>query len=424
MTRVTARDADLKERAARVIPGGMYGHESTKWLPDEYPQFFSRADGARLWDVDDNEYIDFICAFGPNLLGYNNPKVQAAAARQQALGDTLTGPSAVMVELAERFVGMVSHADWAMFCKNGSDATSTALMVARAHTGRSKIILARGTYHGSHTWNTPVKAGITPEDRANLIYCEYNDPQSLRDAAAEAGTDLAGIFATAFRHEVFRDQALPDPEYAATAREICDETGALLIVDDVRAGFRLARDCSWSTIGVQPDLSAWGKVIANGHPISALLGSDKAREAAQRIFVTGSFWFSAVPMAAACATLAEIRDSDYLERIERIGTALRHGLQQQAASHGYVLRQTGPVQMPQILFEDDPDFRRGFCWTAEAVKRGVYLHPFHNMFICAAHSEDDVRQTLAVTDEAFEALRRREPTLGPVDKLAAFAEMR
>ena len=424
MTHSMTRDAELRERAAQVIPGGMYGHESTKWLPDEYPQFFSRASGARIWDVDDNEYIDFMCAFGPNLLGYNDATIEAAAERQRRLGDTLTGPSAAMVELAERFVALVSHADWAMFCKNGSDATSMALMVARAHTGRSKIIMARGTYHGSHTWNTPIKAGITPEDRANLIYCDYNDPQSLEDAAAQAGGDLAGIFATAFRHEVFRDQALPDPEYAAMARRICDETGALLVVDDVRAGFRIARDCSWSVVGVQPDLSCWGKMIGNGHPISALLGSDKARAAAQKIFVTGSFWFSAVPMAAGCATLDHIRDSDYLERMVRVGTVLRNRLQQQAASHGYTLRQTGPVQMPQILFEEDPDFRRGFCWTAEAVKRGVYLHPFHNMFVCAAHTEDDVTRTLEATDAAFEALRNREPTLGPVEKLAAFAEMR
>lgn len=424
MTRSTTRDDDLKERAAQVIPGGMYGHESVKWLPDEYPQFFSRADGARIWDVDDNEYIDFMCAFGPNLLGYNNAMVEAAAEQQRRLGDTLTGPSAVMVELAERFVGLVSHAEWAMFCKNGSDATSMALVIARAHTGRGKIIMARGAYHGSHTWNTPVKAGIMPEDRANMIYCEYNDPESLEDAVNRAGGDLAGIFATPFRHEVFHDQSLPNADYAAAARRICDETGALLIVDDVRAGFRLARDCSWSTVGVNPDLSCWGKVIGNGYPISALLGSEKVRAAAQKIFVTGSFWFSAVPMAAGCATLAHVRDSDYLERIERTGTALRNGLQQQAASHGYVLRQTGPVQMPQILFEDDPDFRRGFCWTGEAVKRGVYFHPFHNMFMCAAHTEDDVRRTLAATDEAFEALRKREPTLGPVAKLAVFAEMR
>ena len=424
MTRITAKDAALRERAQKVIPGGMYGHESTKWLPDEFPQFFARASGARLWDVDDNEYIDYMCAFGPNLFGYGNPKIDAAAAAQQACGDTLTGPSAVMVELAEKFVALVTHAEWAMFCKNGSDANSTALVIARAHTGRGKVLVARGAYHGSQPWNTPVKAGIMPEDRAHMIYYEYNSAESLEAAVRQAGGDLAGIFATPFRHEVFHDQAMPDLEYATTARRICDETGALLIVDDVRAGFRLARDCSWSTIGVHPDLSTWGKVIANGHPLSALLGSEKVRGAAQSVFVTGSFWFSAVPMAAAVATLSEIASSDYLEHIQRVGASLRSGLQQQAAAHGYVLKQTGPVQMPQVLFEDDPDFRRGFCWTAEAVKRGVYLHPFHNMFICAAHTEADVRRTLEVTDDAFAALRKAEPSLGPVAKLAAFAEMR
>ncbi len=424
MTLSRTEDAKLKERAEKVIPGGMYGHESTRWLPDEYPQFFSRAKGARLWDVDDQEYIDYMCAFGPNLLGYGNEKIDSAASAQQARGDTLTGPSAAMVELAEKFVSLVSHADWAMFCKNGSDATSMAIVVARAHTGRGKIMVAKGAYHGSALWNTPVKSGIMPEDRANMVYYDYNSAQSLEEAFKSASGDVAGLVATPFRHEVFNDQVLPNLDFAMTARRLCDESGAVLIVDDVRAGFRLARDCSWSLIGIEPDLSCWGKVIANGYPISALLGSEPFRKAAQGIFVTGSFWFSAVPMAAGVATLTEIASSDYLERMETIGTALRHGLQQQASAYGFVLKQTGPVQMPQILFEDDPDFRIGFCWTAEAVRRGIYLHPFHNMFICGAHTEEDVRKTLDATDGAFEALKKRLPTLGPVEKLAAFAEMR
>jgi glutamate-1-semialdehyde 2,1-aminomutase len=188
----------------------------------------------------------------------------------------------------------------------------------------------------------------------------------------------------------------------------------------VRAGFRLARDCSWSLVGVQPDLSAWGKVLANGYPISALLGSEKAREAAQRIFVTGSFWFSAVPMAAAIATLDEIKLSDYLERIEASGRMLREGLSAQAENNGFRLRQTGPPQMPQIFFEEDPDFRLKYRWTEEALCRGVYLHPYHNMFISAALSEHDVKITLEATDEAFQALRKCRGTLGPVEKIKSF----
>src|SRR5262245_3787130 len=410
-----ARNQELIERARRVIPGGMYGHQSTGLLPDVFPQFFARAEGARLWDADGNQYIDYMCAFGPNLLGYRHESVDVAAAAQQRLGDTMTGPSEIMVDLAEKFVSLVRHAEWAMFCKNGTDATSMAVVIARAHSNKRKILVARKTYHGSAHWCTPRPAGIVAEDRAHIIYYEYNDPESLEATFRSAGDDVAAVIATALRHEIFEDQAMPEPEFARTARRLCDESGALLVVDDVRAGFRVARDCTWSTIGIKPDLSAWGKVIANGYPISALLGSEVAREAAQRIFVTGSFWFSAVPMAAAITTLNEIEGSDYLERIESRGRMLRDGLDRQSASYGFQLRQTGPPQMPQIFFEDDPDFRLKYCWTEEALSRGVYLHPYHNMFISAALTDSDVKATLEVTDQAFQALKKRRPTLGPVE---------
>src|SRR5260370_28727917 len=121
------RNQELIERAARVMPGGMYGHQSTALLPDVYPQFFTRAEGTRLWDADGNEYIDYMCAYGPNLLGYRHPAVEAAAAQQQLLGDCMTGPSEIMVELSEKFVSMVSHAAWVIFCKNGTDATTIAI---------------------------------------------------------------------------------------------------------------------------------------------------------------------------------------------------------------------------------------------------------------------------------------------------------
>ena len=411
------RNKELQERARRVIPGGMYGHQSTALLPDVYPQFFHRAEGARLWDADGNEYIDYMCAFGPNLLGYRHPAVEAAAAAQQQLGDTMTGPSEIMVELAEKFVSMVTHADWVIFCKNGTDATTMAMMTARALTKKRKILVAAKAYHGAAPWCNPYPNGTVSEDRGHILYYVYNDPQSLADAFRAAGDDVAGVFASAFRHDVFEDQDLPRREYAETARRLCDETGALLIVDDVRAGFRIARDCSWSKAGVQPDLSAWGKAIANGYALSALAGSEKTRAGAKGIFVTGSYWFQAIPMAAAIATLNEIRNSDYLERTEKTGALLRQGLAKQASSYGFELRQTGPVQMPMILFDGDPDLRLGYCWVAEALTHGVYLHPWHNNFICAALTESDVRQTLQATDEAFAALKKRRAALGPVEQL-------
>ena len=407
------RNKALKERAIEVIPNGMYGHESTRLLPDDYPQYFSRAKGARLWDVDGNEYVDFICAFGPNLLGYGHEPVERAAAAQQAQGDVMTGPSEIMVDLAEALVQAVSHASWAIFCKNGTDATSMALVAARAQTGRRKILYATGAYHGAAAWCTPRPAGILPEDRAHLVYYQYNDLDSLADAMRANAGDIAGVIATPFLHEVFRHQADPQEAFAKGARALCDEHGAMLILDEVRAGFRLARDSSWAQFGVEPDLSTWGKVLANGYSLSALLGSESARKGASEMFVTGSFWYGATAMAASLATLREIQNTDYLERTIEAGNRLRAGLNQQAANHGFDLRQTGPVQMPQIFFEDDPDFRIGYAWCVEALKRGAYLHPYHNMFLSGAHTIADIEATLEATDAAFEVVKKRANSLEP-----------
>jgi glutamate-1-semialdehyde 2,1-aminomutase len=418
MTRINSADRALRERAEAVIPGGMYGHQGVGLLPDDYPQFYSRGEGARLWDADGRELLDFMCAYGPNLFGYGHPGINAAFVRQMEIGDTLTGPTALMVELAEAFTGMVGHADWAMFCKNGTDATSMAMVTARAHTRKKTIIMAKGAYHGAAPWCTPRRVGVTPEDRANQIFCDYNDVASLEAAVAAAGDDLAAIFAAPLKHDAYIDQVLPDPVYANRARSLADENGALLVVDDVRAGLRIARDCSWSAVGVEPDLSTWGKCFANGHAISALLGNNKARKAASHIFVTGSFWFQAAPMAAALATLKLVRESDYLERIDALGLRLRDGLAERADAAGFGLRQTGPVTMPLFLFDDDPDLRKGFCWSSAMLERGVFVHPWHNMFLCAAMTEADIDQALDAAEGAFKVLQGAAPTLAPVEKLA------
>ncbi|MDB5469956.1 MAG: hemL [Caulobacter sp.] len=414
-------DRSLRARAEAVIPGGMYGHQSVGLLPDDYPQFFSGGEGAHLTDADGRRYLDLMCAYGPNLFGYGQPEINAAYVRQLEMGDALTGPSGLMVDLAEAMTAMVSHADWAMFCKNGTDATTMAMMTARAHTGAKGLVLARGAYHGAAPWCTPRPGGVVPSDKAHQHFCAYNDIASLEAAVAVAGDDLAAIFAAPFRHDAFVDQAPPDPAYARRARELADKHGALLVVDDVRGGLRVARDCSWSVLGVAPDLSTWGKCIANGHPISALMGNDKARKAAASIYVTGSFWFAGAAMAAGLETLRLVRETDYLERIQRLGVRLRTGLHQRASAAGFGLRQTGPETMPLFLFDEDPDLRLGFAWSSAMLARGVYVHPWHNLFLCAAMTEADIDGALDAAEGAFADLKRDAGSLGPVEKLAFLA---
>jgi len=424
MDRANSLDRALRDRAAAVIPGGMFGHQSVALLPDDYPQFFAKAEGAHLWDVDGNRYLDFMCAYGPNLFGYGHPEIDAAYVRQLSVGDTLTGPTELMVRLAEEWTAQVTHADWAIFCKNGTDATSMALSIARQHTKRKTIIRAKGAYHGAAAWCSGRPAGTIETDKAFQILCDYNDVASLEAAAGEAGDDLAAIFAAPFKHDAFVDQHEPDLAYAQMARQICDRTGALLIVDEVRAGLRLSRDLSWSRIGVQPDLSSWGKCLANGHPLSMLLGSDKARKAASQVYTTGSFWYQAAPMAASLETLRLARDTDYLERLQALGDRLADGLKERAQAAGLGFRVSGPVQMPLFLFDDDPDLRKGFCWSSEMLARGIYVHPWHNMFMCAAMTEADIDGALEAAEASFAALKRQAPSLAPVAKMSFLAGVR
>ena len=405
MTTERSRSADgaLRERASAVIPNGMYGHQNAAILPKNFPQFFARGEGSHLWDVDGNEYIDYLCAYGPILLGYQHPAVDEAAAEAQGAGDCFNGPSPKMVELAELLVEITPWADWAWMAKNGTDATVYAASVARTATGRVTILRAHGGYHGASP------AWMNPEDMYaqadGTIEYEYNDLESVRAAVDAADGDAAAIIVSAFKHDVGIDQELPTLEFARGVRELCDANGMVLILDDVRGGFRIDMAGSWAPLGVDPDLSAYCKAIGNGHPISALMGRESLSEAVAKTFATGSYWFTGAPMAAAQATIETMLETDGIAHLERVGTALRNGWQQAADAHGVGIRQTGPVSIPLMLFDGD-DFStrevpRAYRFSAELAERGVYLHPVHNGFLSTALSDDDVAHTLEASEEAF-----------------------
>jgi glutamate-1-semialdehyde 2,1-aminomutase len=255
-------------------------------------------------------------------------------------------------------------------------------------------------------WCSPSVAGVTAEDRAHLLPFTFNDLRSVEAAVEQAGGDFAAIMVSAFRHDMGQPQELPTPEFARGVRALCDETGAALVLDDVRAGFRLDLGGSWEPLGVRPDLTAWSKAIANGHPLAAVTGRERLRTAATQVFTTGSFWCGATPMAAAVATLSELRRIDGPARMRAMGERLRHGLAERAAHHGVAIDQSGPVQMPMLLFADDPEWHRGFAFCAEALRHGAYFHPKHNMFLSCAHTEADIDQALEAADAGFRQVAR------------------
>ena len=398
----------LFARAARVVPGGIYGHQSPAMLvPGAYPYFFARGRGAHVWDVDGNQYVDLMCSYGPIVLGHNHPRVDEAARRQAADGSCFNGPTRAWVDLAEHLVGITPWAAWTVFAKNGSDVCTWATEVARAATGRRKILAAKGAYHGTHPWCTPIPEGTTPEDRAHVVAYRYNDLASVDAALAAHEGDVAGIVVSPFRHDAFHDQEMPAPGFLGGLRERCDRLGAVLVLDDVRAGFRLHLGGSGEAVGVQPDLSCYCKALGNGYGIAACVGREALRDAATRVFFTGSYWTSGVEMAAALACLQELEASGAIPYMERIGTALRHGIERQAAAHHQEIRYTGPPAIPFLTFAADRgSFERSRTFAAACVAHGVYLHPHHNWFLSSALTDDDVARVLEVTEEAFREVAR------------------
>jgi glutamate-1-semialdehyde 2,1-aminomutase len=397
-------DQQLRARARAVIPGGMYGHQAAPGAA--YPQFMRGGRGARVWDVDGHEYVDLMCSYGPVVLGHRHPAVEAAAAIQAEQGDCQNGPGPVMVDLAELMVATVRHADWSIFAKNGTDATTMCCTIARAQTGKSKILVAKGAYHGAAPWCTPRPAGTTKADHENLIRYTFNDLTSVEEAARQAGDDLAGILVSPFKHDAGFDSELVDHGFARGLRALCDQKQAALILDDVRCGFRLHLGSSWEPVGVDPDLSAWSKAIANGRALAAVLGNDKFRDGAKSVFVTGSFWFAAVPMAAAIATIKALKEENAIEAMNRMGTQLRDGIVDQANSWDLPVNYTGPPAMPYLTFASDHDYELGSVFAAQALRGGAYLHPRHNWFVSAAMTGDDLALVLEATDQAFAAVRK------------------
>ncbi len=400
-----SNETALRRRAERVIPGGMYGHMNVTAFSNTHPQFMQSGDGARVFDTDGREYLDLMCSWGPMILGHNHPGVNAAIVNQLGRGDCLDGTSPLAVEYAELLVDTIPAADWALFCKNGTDAVTTCVTTARAATGKRKVLVAQGAYHGAVPWCALRGEGIVDSDQTHLIRYEYNDLASATEAVERAGTDLAAIVVCPMRHDVKRDQELVDTDFARGLRALADRAGAVLVLDDVRCTHRLDLGGSWEPIGVRPDLAAYSKPLANGQPLGAVTGSDALRDAVRSVYVTGSFWTGAVPLAAALATLTELRKGEALPQMQRAGQRLRDGLGRQAANHGHAINQTGPVQMPMLSFKDDPDFALATAWAEAAAQRGVYLHPWHNWFLSSAHTDGVIDAILDRTDDAFAAVR-------------------
>ncbi|MGI9432630.1 MAG: aminotransferase class III-fold pyridoxal phosphate-dependent enzyme, partial [Myxococcota bacterium] len=377
------RGEALWQRADQVLPGGgIYLTRSARFAgPGVLPGFFESAEGCRITDVDGRTYLDFLCSNGPILLGYGHPEVEAAARAQADRVESVSFYTPALVELAEALVARNPAMAWAIPVKNGSDAVGLAARVARAATDRSTLILFERAYHGFAPELSLGPAGIPAAHQTHTRRVTWNDVDGLAECVREAGDDLAGVVLNPLDQNPGRDTRPPTAEFLAAIRKTQTETGALLILDDVRHGFRLHPGGSQEHLGVEPDLLCLGKALGNGHAVSALLGTEALRAGARSIPFTATFMFTAVAQRAALATL-EVYDRDgVFDLLESAGTRLCAGLEGAAADAGHSVRLSGPPTMPSLRFLGDDGLRRGQHFSREAAQRGALFHPLLNWFV-------------------------------------------
>ncbi len=397
------------EQALKVIPAGIYGHLGPAegcFIPTQaYPFFSEKAKGTYFWDVDGNRFIDYMCAYGPNVLGYGDEEVEEAVAKQIEKGNCVSAPSYKMVEMAEKLVSTVEMADWAFFAKNGNDVTSLALMVARAATGRDKVILVKGGYHGVAPWTQKYgHPGITKQDVENNLYVDWNDYGQVEELVIRYKDQIACFMATPYHHPVFTDSQLPEEDYWQKIRKLCTKHGIVLAIDDVRCGFRLDMKGSDHYFGFKADLMCFCKALGNGYNFSALCGRDELKDAVSSVMYTGSYWMSAVPFAAGIACIDKLERINGPEIMKQRGKVLTDGLQRIGKDHGYNLKISGIPSMWYMRITDDPSMKTHQRWVAECVRRGVYITNHHNLFMNCAMTDKDVEYTLEVAEEAFKTL--------------------
>ena len=400
----------LVRRAHRVIPNGVWGHNKFPAIygTDAYPWFARSGRGCHFFDVDGNEFIDFICGYGAMINGYAHPDIDDAAKAAMDRGDCFAQTTEISIELAETLTKQIAGMSWCAYGKSGSDSLATAILVARAATGRKRLICFSMAYHGSHFWSnwSNPGSGRPLSDSADVIQIPWNSISSFETALKEHPNEVCALVATPFHHPIPGPSVLPEPGFWSHVSELCRAHEVLIIVDDVRTGFRIALSGSHSHYHFDADIVCLSKALGNTHPISATLGRHSLFESACGVFSAGTFWGASAPMAASLANLRILRNSDAVERMNRLGTLLWNGLVSNGASHGFSVLMSGVSAIPSMNIEGDDEaiFVRRFA--EEMVAKGIFINPLHNWFLSNAHTEADIEQALDGANHAFKAVKR------------------
>jgi glutamate-1-semialdehyde aminotransferase/spore coat polysaccharide biosynthesis protein SpsF (cytidylyltransferase family) len=406
------RSWELKRWAEALIPGASQtlSKGPTQYVQGTSPTFLVRGQGCHVWDADGNQYIDYPMALGAIILGHVYSTVDAAVKRQMNDGTVFSLPHPLEIEVAERLVTMIPCAEMVRFAKNGSDATAGAVRLARAYTGKDRIACCG--YHGWQDWyigSTSFNGGVPLAVQQLTQTFEYNNLETLKRICAEHPNQVAAV--------ILEPVGVVEPQsgFLEQVRELCRREGALLIFDEVITGFRLARGGAQEHFGVVPDLACFGKAMANGYPLSAIVGPREIMKHFDETFFSFTFGGEALSLAAAQATMKEIAEKEVIPHLWEQGRKLQDGVNVLAREFGIerFVRCLGMAPRTIVAFRDQSgreSLLLKSLFQQECLKRGVLFSGGHNL--CFSHSTDDIEYTLrvyrAVMETVGEAMRRED----------------
>lgn len=426
---MTSRNQQLFEKSQTLIPGGVNSPVRAFRSVGGTPVFFKRGLGSRLWDEDDKEYIDYVGSWGPMILGHAHPEVIAAVQKTAVNSLSFGAPTALELEMAELVTKLVPSMEQIRLVSSGTEATMSAIRLARGFTGRSKILKFEGCYHGhadallvkagsgALTFGQPSSAGVPPEVAAHTLTLAYNDNAAVEGLFKQIGNDIACVIVEPVVGNM--NLIVPQKGFLQTLRDQCTKHGAVLIFDEVMTGFRVALGGAQALYGIKPDLTTLGKVIGGGLPVGAFGGrKDIMAHLAPLgpVYQAGTLSGNPVAVAAGLTTLNLIQAEGFHARLSETTKRMVDGLVKAAKTAGikfsgqsvggmfgvYFSEQI-PNSFEEIMQSDKEAFNHFFHYMLE---EGVYLAPsaFEAGFVSAAHSDVDIEKTIAAAEKAFSRL--------------------
>ena len=427
---MTSTREGLLTAADRYLVGGCLGMFR---LPDESATVFARGEGGHIYDVEGRDFIDFVMGSGPMILGHSHPAVVAAVQEQVGMGSTFYGLNEPAIRLAGKVVEASPCGEQIRFTSSGTEATFAALRIARAYTGREKVLKFEGGWHGGHDYAqlsasnsapspypTPTidSGGIPSGASGSVLVSPFNDADMAADLIAANAADLAAVIVEPLQRAI-----PPEPGFLDALRSACRDHGALLIFDEVVTGFRLAWGGAQEAYGCVPDLAVYGKTISGGYALAGVCGradlmscaDPRRRGEPQYVFVSGTTNGNPVSCTAGLATLAVLEEPGSYDRLYRASERLKQGMESQAEDLDIPLRVVGDGPVLQPFFTREPvrnyadslkaDGARARAFGVELLRQEIFHTPGGKFYVSLAHTDEDIERTLAATAVALEAVR-------------------